>query len=324
MRCFLHSISFWVDTDSVVLMKVMVERVMDWQLVIGADGHDDEEMHGDYEREHWTHVIPVSFFSEGLHWLCHQRQATDALHARERAVLPVPDVEVCGVTSVWVLHYDHDCPEHRGAHDEGWYSPSQSPKNIVGYNYGLEFFLVWSRGQEKLLLTQCWCFRRYSSYLLIKFLVLSHTLFLTLTLSHSLTHPAPVPWSSRLLRGHVEALQHRLHCPLLSGMHSEDHCLRSAGGFIILPVYLHAINMAKVINDLILIEFMHCMPWVCEWYSIPLVPELPEGCLERVWLCDRAGKYNWHRGHRNQCKLRIQQSTQCASSTFLYIQYNTW
>lgn len=59
------------------------------------------------------------FVAEGMYWLCHKRQTTNTLHAWEHTVLPVQDVEVCGISSVWVLHHDHDCSQHRGTHDEG-------------------------------------------------------------------------------------------------------------------------------------------------------------------------------------------------------------
>lgn len=54
-----------------------------------------------------------------LYWLCHQRQTSDSLHAAGQAVLPVQDMEICGVHSVWVLHPDHDRHQHSGPHDEG-------------------------------------------------------------------------------------------------------------------------------------------------------------------------------------------------------------
>lgn len=60
--------------------------------------------------------------TEGLYWLCHQRQATDEIHAREQRVLPVQDVEICGVASVWVRHHDFNRPQHSRADDEGqWF-----------------------------------------------------------------------------------------------------------------------------------------------------------------------------------------------------------
>ena len=64
-------------------------------------------------------TLNARWLTEGLYRLCHQRQAADALHAPEHALLPVPHVEVCGVAALRVLHHDHDSPEHRGAHDEG-------------------------------------------------------------------------------------------------------------------------------------------------------------------------------------------------------------
>lgn len=57
--------------------------------------------------------------TEGLHRLCHQRQAADEVHAREQAVLPVQDVEICGVAPVRVRHHDSYRPQHGGADDEG-------------------------------------------------------------------------------------------------------------------------------------------------------------------------------------------------------------
>lgn len=54
-----------------------------------------------------------------LYRLCHQRQTSDTLHAAGQAFLPVQDMEVCGVHSVWVLHPDHDRHQHSGPHDEG-------------------------------------------------------------------------------------------------------------------------------------------------------------------------------------------------------------
>lgn len=57
--------------------------------------------------------------TEGLHRLRHQRQAADEIHAREQAVLPVQDVEICGVASVRVCHHDFNRPQHSRADDEG-------------------------------------------------------------------------------------------------------------------------------------------------------------------------------------------------------------
>lgn len=66
-------------------------------------------------------LIPLLLFflSESLHRLCYQCQTADPLYATEPAVLSVPLVEVCGLSTVWVLHHDHDCSQHCGAHDEG-------------------------------------------------------------------------------------------------------------------------------------------------------------------------------------------------------------
>lgn len=37
--------------------------------------------------------------------------------------------------------------------------------------------------------------------------------------------------------------EHHLHCPLHSGMHPEDHCLRSAGEtHLCMPVYALVVN----------------------------------------------------------------------------------
>lgn len=57
--------------------------------------------------------------TESLHWLCHQRQAADEVHAREQAVLPVQDVEIRGFAPVRVRHHDSNRPQHGGADDEG-------------------------------------------------------------------------------------------------------------------------------------------------------------------------------------------------------------
>lgn len=68
--------------------------------------------------------------TEGLYWLCHQRQAADEIHAGEQAVLPVPDVEVCGVAPIWVRHHDFNRPQHRGADDEGQWLQSANPGSV--------------------------------------------------------------------------------------------------------------------------------------------------------------------------------------------------
>lgn len=82
-------------------------------------------------------VFVLSFHqTEGLYWLCHQRQAADEIHAREQAVLPVQDVEIRGVASIRVRHHDFNRPQHSRADDEGqWFllltrqsaNPSQIP-----------------------------------------------------------------------------------------------------------------------------------------------------------------------------------------------------
>lgn len=60
--------------------------------------------------------------TESLYRLCHQRQTADEIHARKQTVLPVQDVEICGVASVRVRHYDFNCPQHSRADDEGqWF-----------------------------------------------------------------------------------------------------------------------------------------------------------------------------------------------------------
>lgn len=59
------------------------------------------------------------FAAEGLHRLCHQRQAPDAVHAAEQTHLPVPRVALRGVPVLRVHHHGHDSAQHRGAHDEG-------------------------------------------------------------------------------------------------------------------------------------------------------------------------------------------------------------
>lgn len=64
-------------------------------------------------------IIIILFLTEGLHWLCHQRQAPDQIHAREQTVLPVQDVEVCSLASIRIRHHDIDRPQHCCADDEG-------------------------------------------------------------------------------------------------------------------------------------------------------------------------------------------------------------
>lgn len=75
------------------------------------------------ERIHALSVFVLSFHqTEGLYWLCHQRQAADKIHARGQAILPVQDVEICGVASIRVRHHDFNCPQHSRADDEGqWF-----------------------------------------------------------------------------------------------------------------------------------------------------------------------------------------------------------
>lgn len=76
-------------------------------------------------------MFPPSLPTEGLYWLCHQRQAPDTLHAREQTVLPVQDVEVCGVAAVWVRHHDFNRSQHRRADDEGWFIFSETLKSLL-------------------------------------------------------------------------------------------------------------------------------------------------------------------------------------------------
>lgn len=56
---------------------------------------------------------------EGLHRLCHQRQADDPLHAPEQTNLPVQTVALCGIALFRVHGARHDCSQHCGPHDEG-------------------------------------------------------------------------------------------------------------------------------------------------------------------------------------------------------------
>lgn len=66
--------------------------------------------------------------AEGVHRLCHQRQAADPAHAAEPAELPVPHVAVRGVAALRVHHHGHDRPQHHRPHDEGPWDPPQTPQ----------------------------------------------------------------------------------------------------------------------------------------------------------------------------------------------------
>lgn len=73
-----------------------------------------------FTREYFHPVsCCVVFPTEGLYRLRHQRQAAYTIHAREQAVLPVQDVEVRGVVTFRVRHYDFNRPQHRRPDDEG-------------------------------------------------------------------------------------------------------------------------------------------------------------------------------------------------------------
>ncbi|XP_035585186.1 voltage-dependent N-type calcium channel subunit alpha-1B-like isoform X2 [Zalophus californianus] len=65
---------------------------------------------------------------EGLHRLRHQHQAPDTVHAPGQAVIPVQDMDICGLASLRVLHHGHDRPQHSGANDEEqFHQPQLSP-----------------------------------------------------------------------------------------------------------------------------------------------------------------------------------------------------
>lgn len=57
--------------------------------------------------------------TEGMHRLCHQRQAPDPIHAAESAHVPVPFVAFRCVAFIRVHRPGHDCAQHYRADDEG-------------------------------------------------------------------------------------------------------------------------------------------------------------------------------------------------------------
>ncbi len=196
------------------------------------------------------------------------RQTSDSLHAAGQAVLPVQDMEICGVHSVWVLHPDHDRHQHSGPHDEG----KKWILYVITVNHLLKsLFLKVHQGYRQTLshsitqteVQQCWLLhinvREYSamntSFLILDSWKLVLQIFWILSecrVSHYLSCFFFF-CSSMMLLIHMRTCwsgwtssSRSLH----AGVHSQGHCLRPSGenGETLILLKLFHYNQCLILN----------------------------------------------------------------------------